>query len=67
MVRYDKAVRDLQLNDRNATWHEVLSECDGNYFRARKQLVMGLEQAIEQNVGVCKSAVKFYRSIIDSL
>lgn len=67
MVRYDKAVRDLQLNDRNATWHDILHECDGNYFRARKQLALGLEQAIEQNVGVSKSAVKFYTEILNSI
>lgn len=65
--RYDKAIADLQMNEWNSSWCEIIDECDGNYFRAIKTLRSDLESAISQNWFVCRPASNFYKSILETL
>jgi hypothetical protein len=65
--RYDKAIADLQINDMNSSWCEIIDECNGNYFRAMKTLQNELENAISQNWFVCRPASMFYKSILETL
>ncbi len=65
--RYDNAIKDLQYNDNNATWHEILGECDGNYFRATKKLKEELSATIDQYKGVCKMSGNNFKRILKSL
>jgi hypothetical protein len=65
--RYDKAIADLQMNEWNSSWCEIIDECNGNYFRAMKVLQNDLESAISQNWFVCRQASNFYKSILETL
>lgn len=65
--RYDNAIKELQYNDSNATWHEILGECDGNYFRATKKLKEELLATIDQYKGVCRMSGNHFKRILKSL
>jgi hypothetical protein len=65
--RYDKAIADLQMNEWNSSWCEIIDECNGNYFRAMKVLQSDLESAISQNWFVCRPASNFYKSVLETL
>ena len=65
--RYDNAIKDLQYNDNNATWHEILDECDGNYFRATKKLKEELSATIDQYKGVCIMSGNHFKRVLKSL
>lgn len=66
-VRYDNAIKDLQYNDHNATWFEILDECDGNYFVATKRLKQELLATIEQYKGVCRMSGNHFKRVLKSL
>jgi len=66
-IRYDNAIKDLQYNDHNATWYEILDECDGNYFVATKRLKQELLATIEQYKGVCRMSGNHFKRVLKSL
>lgn len=66
-IRYDNAIKDLQYNDHNATWFEILGECDGNYFRATKRLKDELAATIEHYKGVCRISGNHFKRVLKSL
>lgn len=66
-IRYDNAIKELQYNDHNATWFEILGEADGNYFVATKRLKQELSAVIEQYKGVCIMSGNHFKSVLKSL
>lgn len=48
MKNYKYVVKELQRNDRNATYDEILEECENDIVEAYKILVDCLDQRLEE-------------------
>lgn len=60
--QYEAAIRDLMANDSNASWNEILGECDGDYTDAMLVLVRDLGETMKHSPDA-----DFYKQILESL